>query len=124
MGVLAKPKTRARHKQAHFANGAQKPAPSAGCWQRVGTYPFPIETRRHEGRLLIFVFRSLGAQFPVIDARAANKLADKIACQWIGIEFAMKFANSHSAFRTRVHIIDEIATELELGNGLPRRCIL
>jgi hypothetical protein len=60
---------------------------------------------------------------------AANKLADKMACQWTGTEFAMKFANSHPAFRPRVEslvdsyfdLIDEIATELEChrmsGNG-------
>lgn len=55
---------------------------------------------------------------------AANKLADKTACQWTEIGFAMKFANGHSALRTRIEslidsyfdIIDEIATELELDN--------
>lgn len=31
-----------------------------------------------------------------------NTLADKIACQWTGIEYAMKFANSHPAFRPGV----------------------
>jgi len=57
-----------------------------------------------------------------------NTFADKIACQWTGIEFAMNFANSHPAFQPRVEslvcyfdLIDEIATELERhrmrGNG-------
>jgi len=54
-----------------------------------------------------------------------NTIADKMACQWTGIEYAMKFANSHPAFRLRVesavdsyfNLIDEIAAELE------RRCM-
>jgi hypothetical protein len=56
-------------------------------------------------------------------------LADKMACQWTGIEHAMEFANSHPAFHPRVEsvvdsyfdLIDEIAAELESrymsGNG-------
>jgi hypothetical protein len=56
-------------------------------------------------------------------------LADKMPCQWTGIEHAMEFANGHPAFRPRVEsvvasyfdLIDEIAAELESrymsGNG-------
>jgi hypothetical protein len=58
-----------------------------------------------------------------------TSLADRIAYQWTGIEYAMEFANSHPAFRSRVEsmvdsyfdLIDEIAAELERrsmsGNG-------
>jgi hypothetical protein len=50
-----------------------------------------------------------------------NTIADKMACQWTGIEHAMKFANNHPAFRPQVEwavygyfgFIDEIAAELE-----------
>jgi hypothetical protein len=50
-----------------------------------------------------------------------NTLADKMASQWTEIEYAMKFANSHPAFRPRVEsavdsyfdLIDEIAAALE-----------
>ena len=58
-----------------------------------------------------------------------NTIADKMASQWTGIEYAMKFANSHPALRPRVEsavdsyfdLIDEIAAALERnpmsGNG-------
>ena len=50
-----------------------------------------------------------------------NTIADKMASQWTGIEYAMKFANNHAAFRPRVEVsvesyfalIDEMVVELE-----------
>jgi hypothetical protein len=58
-----------------------------------------------------------------------NAIADKMASQWTGVEYAMKFANSHPALRPQVEstvdsyfdLIDEIVAALERnrisGNG-------
>jgi hypothetical protein len=48
-------------------------------------------------------------------------LTDRMACQWAGIERAMKFANHNTTFRPQVEslvntyfaLIDEVAAELE-----------
>ena len=50
-----------------------------------------------------------------------NKFANRMACQWAGIERAMKFANRNPAYRPLVEllmniyfdVIDEMADELE-----------
>ena len=51
-------------------------------------------------------------------------LVDKMACQWNGIEHAMKFVKNHPEFRPRIEsvvdsyfdLIDQIAAELERGH--------
>ena len=46
-------------------------------------------------------------------------IADKMACQWAGIELATNFANDNPAFRPQVkslvntYLVDEMAAELE-----------